>query len=56
MIRNRKDLFKRLDNVAEMKIQQGIEIKTLIKSLEHKDYDFKKCKEVCKELIDKWME
>jgi len=57
MIHNKKDLYKKLNKVADLKIDQAIQIKTLVVSLKsHKDYDFKKCKEVCNELIEKWMD
>jgi hypothetical protein len=55
MIRNKKDLLRKLDNLAEMKIKQGLDLKALQHSLRqhYKDKDFKEWKELASPLIER---
>lgn len=54
----RKQLFKKLDELAEIKIKQGILIKTLILSIDqklnNKEYSMKEARADARELFERF--
>ena len=54
--KTKKQLFKKLDELAELKIKQGILIKTLILSIDqklnNKEYSMKEARADARELFD----
>ena len=52
MIRNKKDIYKKLNALSENHIKKGIELKHLIYSLKKRDNKtFKELKEFVKEIL-----
>jgi len=56
-LQNKKELLRKLKTISDAKIQQGLLLLQLIKSLEHhyKDKPFKEWKEFIKPVIDNMM-